>query len=164
MKAQRISDAFRVTLFEANLALLIIRGRVKPENHPKRFPQTNAWADSCLHYPNRREIKLEALDELLRTCGVEAISDERIYIDKYHGNIVASYLNTGDSYAETLLFDNYENKWKLTSWDDFAESLDNHPLIEEDDDDDFYGEDEISSEERNACDHYNECYVTSCYD
>ena len=164
MKAQRIADNFGVTLFEANLALLIIRGRVKPENHPKRFPRTNSWADGCYHYPNRREIKLEALDELLGTCGVEAISDERIYIDHYHGNTVASYLNTGDSYAETLLFDNYENKWKLTSWGDFVESLDDHPLIEEDDDDDFYGEDEISSAERNACDHYNERYATSCYD
>lgn len=164
MKAQRIADAFRVTLFEANLALLIIRDRVKPENHPNRFPRTNSWADGCHHYPSRREIKLEALDELLGTCGVEPIIDERIYIDRYHGNIVASYLNTGDTYAETLLFDNYENKWKLMSWGDFVESLDDHPLIEEDDDDDFYGEDEISSEERNACDHYNECYVTSCYD
>lgn len=163
MKAQRIADAFGVTLFEANLALLIIRGRVKPENHPKRFPRTNSWADRCYSYPNRREIKLEALDELLKTHGVEAITDERIYIDRYHRNIVASYLNTGESYAETLLFDNYENKWKLTSSGDFVESLDSHPLIEEEDDD-FWGEDEISSEERNACDHYNERYVTSCYD
>jgi hypothetical protein len=124
MQASRIKESFRVTGFEANLALLIIRGRVDPLAHPRRFPATARWAGSCYHQPRRSEIKMAALDELLGGCGVEAISDERFYVDRYHGSIVATYVNTGDTYSPTILRDNLTGKYRLTSWGDFYESLD----------------------------------------
>lgn len=132
MKAQRIADAFRVTLFEANLALLIIRGRVNPGKFPnalkRRCPATFAnvysqfdyWTD--LSHNRRNEIKFQLLDELLDTCGVEAIRTDE-HIDNYHFDIRASYLNTGDTYATTLLLDHKERVWKLRSWGDFVEAI-----------------------------------------
>lgn len=123
MKASRIAEEFNVSLFDANLALLIIRGRVKPEDHPRRFPATNYWLTSCYHFPRRKEIKMEALNELLQCCGVEAISVEGEFIDSYHRDIVATYLNTGDTYSPTILYDNRNSVFKLTSWGDFYESL-----------------------------------------
>ena len=128
MKASRIAERLNVPLFDANLILLIIRGRFTDEKFPsvfeRRFPQTDAWLSSCFHKPRPREIALEMLNELIETCGVEAIEDNRFYVDRYYGNIVASYLNTGDSYATTLLLDHIDNRWRLTSWGDFVESLD----------------------------------------
>lgn len=123
MKASRIAEEFNVSLFDANLALLIIRGRVKPEDHPRRFPATNHWLASCYHFPRRKEIKMEALNELLQCFGVEAISVEGEFIDSYHRDIVATYLNTGDTYSPTILYDNRNSVFKLTSWGDFYESL-----------------------------------------
>lgn len=119
MKASDIKQAFRCTLFEANLALLIMRGRVNPLKNPRRFPRTYQWVNQCYNTPRRSEIKLFALDELLRTCGVESIECETIYVDGFYGNKVASYLNTGDSYATTLLLNHVHSRWQLTSWGDF---------------------------------------------
>lgn len=129
MKAQRIADAFCVTLFEANLALLIMFGRANPVKFPnalkRRCPrafanvynQLDCWAD--LSRNQRNEIKLQLLDELLDTCGVEVIRADE-HIDNYHFDIRASYLNTGDTYATTLLLDHKERVWKLRSWGDFV--------------------------------------------
>lgn len=132
MKAQRIADAFGVTLFEANLALLIIRDRVNPDRFPtalaRRFPHTSSrqWWQSDfwvnLKRGSRNEVKLLMLDELLGTCGVEAIRTDE-HIDNYHFDIRASYLNTGDTYATTLLLDHKERVWKLRSWGDFVEEV-----------------------------------------
>lgn len=132
MKAQCIADAFRVTLFEANLALLIMFGKVNPGRFPtalaRRFPHTSSrqwWTSdfwSGLRRDPRNEIKLLMLDELLGTCGIEAIRTDE-HIDNYHLDIRASYLNTGDTYATTLLLDHKERVWKLRSWGDFVESI-----------------------------------------
>lgn len=122
MKACDIEEAFRCTLFEANLALLIMRGRIDPLKHPHRFPHTCEWVNQCYNMPRRSEIKLSALDELLGTCGVESIESPTIFVDSYYGNKVASYLNTGDSYATTLLLNHVHSRWQLTSWGDFCET------------------------------------------
>jgi len=121
MKAQRIDEAFRCGMFDANLALLIMRGRVDPAKHPRRFPRAAEWVRSCYHPPRPRELKLAALDELLGTYGVEVIQSLEAWTDSYHGSIIASYLNTGDTYAPTLLLDHEQERWKLTSWGGFYE-------------------------------------------
>lgn len=90
IKSKKIADAFRVSLFDANLASLIIRGRVRPQAFPKRFPKTFAWYEQCFHKPRQVEIKLHALDELLETCGVEAIADSRFFVELYINYILES--------------------------------------------------------------------------
>lgn len=128
----RIADTFKVSQFSACMALLIIRGRVNPANHPRRFPQLAAWLRKCYHEPNRREQKLEALNELLGTYGVEALRVEGAWVDSYHGDIVASYLNTGDTYSNTLVVDSESGRWRLTSWGNFYEAYETaHPELVE---------------------------------
>jgi hypothetical protein len=126
MKALRIAERLNISLFDANIALSIIRGRTNPENFARRFPRTYGWINQCYHKPRASEIALEALNELLGTHGVEVIRDERFHcpFDSYLGDIVASYLNTGDAYATTILLDHISSKWRLISWGDFVESLD----------------------------------------
>jgi hypothetical protein len=122
MKAQDISDCMDCSLFEANLALLIMRGRVDPLSHTRRFPNTCKWVIACCNPPSKSEIKLSALDELLRTYGVEPINDENTFVDSYYGSIIASYLNVGETYMPTILLDHVHSRWRLTSWGDFYES------------------------------------------
>jgi hypothetical protein len=122
MKAQDIMNCMDCSLFEANLALLIMRGRIDPLSHPRRFPNTCKWIGACYNTPRRSEIKLSALDELLRTYGVEPINDENTFVDSYYGSIIASYLNVGETYMPTILLDHVHSRWRLTSWGDFYES------------------------------------------
>lgn len=133
MTPETIETAFHCTRFNACLALLIIRGRVNPADHPRRFPKLADWIRQCYHEPRRSEQSLAALDELLGTYGVEPISVEGAWIDRYHGNIVASYLNTGDTYSPTLLLDHGRGRWKLTSWGEWFEAYEiaNPPLQED---------------------------------
>lgn len=122
MKATRLAKTFDVSLLNANLALLILRDRWTPQRSPKRFPRTCRWLDQCYHRPRNSEIKLEALDELLGTYGVEVIRIEGAWVDHYYCDSVASYLNVGDAYATTLLLDHEQQRWTLTSWGDFLEA------------------------------------------
>lgn len=128
IKAERIAEEFDATLFDSNLALLIIRGRFTDETYPsvfeRRFPRTFSWVNECFHKPRQREIALHMLDELFKTYGVEGICDSRFYVDSYCRDIVASYINSGDTYSPTLLLDHIDNRWCLTSWGNFVESLD----------------------------------------
>jgi hypothetical protein len=59
---------------------------------------------------------LEEADKVLKTFGVEAIWEEGEYSQP-----AAIYLNTGDSYALTLVFDYVEGELMLTGWGDYVE-------------------------------------------
>lgn len=122
MEASAIAEAFDVSPFKANLALLVIRGRVSVESHPGRFKSTNEWIDRCHHRPRKSEIKMEALSELLGGYGVEAIESDA-YIDSFYGNFIAEYINLGDSYATTIVLCHERSVFKLTSAGDYIERM-----------------------------------------
>ena len=56
--------------------------------------------------------------DVLGLFGVEAIWEEGNY-----SNPVATYVNTGDSYAMTLVYDVEEDEILLTGWGDFVEDF-----------------------------------------
>jgi hypothetical protein len=127
MRAEQIAEAFDVLLDDAKLALRIMRYKVNPVDMPDKFPNTlNTYRhlagqiECCAGTDN--ECRMSALNELLLTHGVEAIRTSE-HIDRYHFDIRASYLNTGDTYNTTILLDHRDSKWLLTSWGDFVESL-----------------------------------------
>lgn len=62
---------------------------------------------------------LETANRLTDAHGIEAIRGK--YVDRYYGDSVALYVNMGDSYAGTLLFNTITKKFSLTTWGDFAE-------------------------------------------
>lgn len=125
MKISALVEAFNLDEEDAKMLLRIIRYKVNPMSMPERFPRT---CESYYYLHLERgdtdnEMRLSALDELLETCGVEAIRTTE-FIDHYHGDTRASYLNTGDSYTPTILLDHRDLRWRLTSWCDFVESID----------------------------------------
>lgn len=61
-------------------------------------------------------------DKLMNGSGSEGLTGE--YVDRYYQNIQASYVNLGDTYSTTLLFDHVNQRFVITSWGDFVES---HP-------------------------------------
>ena len=125
MKATDIAKAFDVSLDDAKLALKIINWRVKPTDLPDKLPNT---CDQYKYLDTDRlgadcSCRLDALNELLGTFGVEPIRTTE-HIDRYWFDCRACYLNTGDTYNTTILFDTKKDRFYLTSWGDFVESLD----------------------------------------
>ena len=102
----------------ASKAAAIINGTL----NPKTVPATWDWVRQCLHEPRALELKMHALNELLDCHGVEAVRIEDAYVDAYHGDIVATYLNTGDTYCQTIVLDSESGEFLLTSWGDYVEA------------------------------------------
>jgi hypothetical protein len=87
-------------------------------------PAVVAWAEQCYHDPRRNsdshaECQMVAINAELEGYGVEAI--EGRYIDHYHHNIQAAYVNMGDTYTPTILFDNERRMFRVTNWGDWVE-------------------------------------------
>jgi len=94
----------------------IMAGEIRITDNPD-FPRTNAWIGQCHHKPRRIDLILSALNEAFETCGVEPLWST--------GNAswpVAEYLNTGDSYAPTILFLHETRAFRVSSWGDFVET------------------------------------------
>jgi len=69
---------------------------------------------------DRVDLALKIVDLILDTHGVEAIRGEESN-DPYYGDVVATYCNTGDTYAATILYDVGRGRFELTSWGDWVE-------------------------------------------
>jgi len=66
-----------------------------------------------------------ALDEVNRALdahGIEALRHEGTW-DSYYGDTVALYVNTGETYAPTVLYDIDSDTFEVTSWGDWYEAF-----------------------------------------
>jgi len=122
MTTQQIASHLGISLRKAAIVLALIRGQLDPLSYPSHFPETDTWVHQCHYLPRQSERVLSALNELLEMHGVEGLRIEGEHVDNHYYDIVATYLNTGDSYAPTILLDHERNKWRLTSCGDFVEA------------------------------------------
>lgn len=65
---------------------------------------------------------MEAVNEELDGDGIEVIRGR--YVDGYHQDIQAAYVNMGDTYDLTILLDHETDTFRLTSWGDWVETHD----------------------------------------
>lgn len=103
----------------AEKAAAILNGTLDPET----VEATEDWIRQCFHRPRESELQMHALNTLFDLHGVEAIQAEGEWVDSYYGDIVATYLNTGDSYALTVVLDSDTGEFLLTSWGDYVEGM-----------------------------------------
>ena len=71
--------------------------------------------------PNKVDKVLETVDKLTNANGIEAIRGDH-HVDNYYQDIVALYVNMGDTYDTTLLYDTSEDKFLVTSFGDWVEA------------------------------------------
>lgn len=77
------------------------------------YESVRKWTMQCYHVPDLLERLMYALDEILRTYGVEAIWHD--------GTLMAVYCNTGQSYDATMVY-RYDKKYfSVDSWGDLVE-------------------------------------------
>jgi hypothetical protein len=116
--ARRLTQALYCSDEQATLARALIRGEQTAWDKTL-FPIANAWFDQCVHKPKRIDRILSCLNECLKMHGVEPICDGGQRMDGSH--IVAEYLNSGDTYTPTLVFNWRTRAFSLTTVGDFVE-------------------------------------------
>lgn len=116
---KRLHEAFDRTAGRDKVtkALRVLRGTLSPDT----VAETQAWIDQCFHRPDRMSLVLHACDALLGTCGVEGLGPVSVQL----GPLV-QYLNTGDTYAPTLVY--YRGRttrrcWAVESMGDIVERM-----------------------------------------
>ncbi len=107
---------------DITLALRLIKG----DEHP-RIVQAAADIESrCYSPPKRHHMLMTALNSLLKTHGVEYIGD----VHMTDGPPV-QYLNTGDTYAATLVWYRDTFKFKVQGYDEAVEWCEKRGLVGE---------------------------------
>ena len=66
------------------------------------------------------EDAMRVINGILEGHGVEAIRGD-YYVDRYHYDIVASYVNMGDTYNATIVYETETGRFIVTSYGDWVE-------------------------------------------
>jgi len=120
--AKALIDALNITQEQAQTVRGLIRGEIRTKD-AGCFPKANAYFAKCHREPERLARILECLNEVLEMHGVEAIGECRTY------GPPAEYLDAGDTYTATLLFDHIAGNFKLISWGEWLEKNENKPAF-----------------------------------
>ena len=102
-----------------------LRRLLEDERAVREHPAAVARRQECYHPPSLLDQRLHALNAEAETFGVEYIAhrDDGCRVGDQHG---LEYLNTGDTYAPTIIFDHARGSWRVTSWGDIVEARPNH--------------------------------------
>lgn len=97
---------------------------------PEEIEEVDFWVRHCSNRPSTNALKMAALNTLFDMHGVEAIRSEGEWVDSYHGDIIATYLNTGDTYAATVLLESESGEFVVTSFGDWLEAWEQEKAAE----------------------------------
>lgn len=89
---------------------------------------------------------MEFANEALDGHGVEAIAGDDYQVDKYWMDTVLLYVNLGDTYDTTILYDTENAEFSVGSWGDFMEAWEEEGEDDEDGDEEDYSSDEEDAE------------------
>lgn len=119
MEVKEIAKRLNITEDQA----VQVKGVIKGEIDPLSFSNVKKWVNQCYNMPSKTELKLEALNQILEGYGVEYIEHKEDSFPDVYG---ISYINLGDTYINTVLFDRASNKWRYCSWGDIVETSEDY--------------------------------------
>ena len=115
MDINRIAELLIISTEQANQVRQIIKGRLDPLS----FKSVQSWVSQCFNMPSKLELKLCAINEVIEGFGVEYIeSVDDSFTDKQG----VDFINLGDTYKCTVVFNHATNKFSYTSWGDIVEA------------------------------------------
>jgi hypothetical protein len=85
----------------------------------RAVPACAKWIAQCYHEPRAVDIKLEAINAAIGGFGIEPIHGQ--HVDRYHGDIVAVYVNLGDTYTTTVLYETETDRLRIVDWGTWVE-------------------------------------------
>jgi hypothetical protein len=92
-----------------------------PYNLASRDARRLATAINAASNPKAVDRALDLADSLLGGFGVEAIRPEGEHVDNFYYNVRLLYVNQGDAYATTIVYDTKYGKFGITTWGDWVE-------------------------------------------
>lgn len=122
MTMDDITRSFPYLNKESRQKLLLIfegdypNGRWEIEDYDQEYPNTCSWLKMCWNWPDTVEVQLSMLNELLGGFGVESVQNPN-----NPAAALVSYVNMGDTYAATILYDHDELEWIVTTIGDWQE-------------------------------------------
>ena len=112
---ETITKILNITIEQAIQVKGVIEGNIDPLS----FESVTRWVGRCYNMPSKFELKLEALNEIIEGYGIEYIQHKD---DTFTDPQGLTYVNLGDTYANTIIFDHSCNSFKLCSFGDIVES------------------------------------------
>ena len=98
----------------------------KKNMHMMKMPMAGHWAlvlrDAEQRKPADVDEALDAINSALEGNGIEAIRCER-QIDHFYYDINLLYVNMGDPYRDTVMFDTHEGKFYVGGWGDWVKAM-----------------------------------------
>lgn len=92
------------------------------DNFLGEFKSVQQLRKQCYNPPDTLTERLTALNELIEGFGIEAIEIEGYYRNDYWANAIGLYINMGDTYTLTIIYNVIDRQFEFTSWGDFYES------------------------------------------
>lgn len=99
-----------------------IRGLMDGSRGASQYESVKAWVRECLNSPPKIERVLMALNEELNGFGIESINAEDKRVDGFWLDCVACYVNQGDTYDTTIVYDTERGSYYVTSYGDWVET------------------------------------------
>lgn len=84
----------------------------------EQFESNQKWISQCFNKPDLHSLRMNALNEVLEGHGVETIRGSEW--DSFYGDVTFEYINVGDSYTPTVIYDIRNDKFKLKCIADVA--------------------------------------------
>lgn len=94
---------------------LLMKGLVDVDAYPEAQRRTA----ECYHKPEWVDRVMHVLDGMLHGYGVEAINEVHESYFEFTG---IEYVNMGDTYALTVMYDHRSGSWRVQSWGDAVEN------------------------------------------
>lgn len=93
----------------------LIDGRMSPDH----YKSVKQWIAQCLNMPSRIERIHCAINEIMEGYGIEAIKDNQS--SRYYSDTGLMYVNMGDTYTPTVIYDTRKSQWIVASWGNIVE-------------------------------------------
>lgn len=123
---------------QASTIIGLIRGKINPTG--EQFPKTVEWIRKCYNRPSSYELILSAINEAIGGYGVEGVDPDQEADHAWEMHLEnggdpndnpdmierpiddwISYVNLGDTYATTIVYDHDSGLFHVDSWGGFLE-------------------------------------------
>lgn len=107
--SKKIAECLNIDIQQARQVRGLIQGLINPDI----FDSVHNWCRQCYNEPSNNEKIIEALNEVIEGYGIESQS--------YGDDQYFSYVNMGDTYSATIIYD--DGEYIFTSWGDYIEEI-----------------------------------------
>ena len=97
-----------------------IRDLARGASDPEAYASVQKWIAQCYNRPSPNELIMCAFNEILDGYGVEVVRSYNW--DNFYGDAAAVYVNVGDTYDNTIVYEVANDRYITTTLGDWVEA------------------------------------------